>query len=140
MMREAQPQGQQSPNVAGSERARQAKQRRITRCSVCTCRIWFDPIRVVEPEEASEARLSWMLCKGCYHVLLRELRRSPIRSPLRLRIAMGMVAAERWPQAYSTQLRNYIYDRRWIVFMAVAFITAMILHLLVILIIAGMQH
>ncbi|HEY7417522.1 MAG TPA: hypothetical protein VH593_20230 [Ktedonobacteraceae bacterium] len=139
-MREAQSQGQQSAGVARLENTRQSKQRRITRCSVCTCRIWFEPIRVIEPEDAPEARLSWTLCNGCYQTLLRELRRSPIRSPLRLRIAMGMVAAERWPQAYSTQLRNYIYDRRWIVFMTAAFITAMILHLVVILIIAGMQH
>lgn len=86
-----------------------------------------------------EPRLSWTLCKGCYHALLAELRRSPIRSPLRLRIAIGLVASERWPQAYSTVVKNYIYDRRWIVFMAAGFFVAMLLHLIIIVMVAGMH-
>ncbi len=37
-----------------------------------------------------------------------EMRNSSIRSPVRLRIAMGFVAAERSPEAYkmSTQIRE----------------------------------
>lgn len=138
-MREAKPQGRQPADVIHPGNARRLKRRIITRCSVCTCRIWFDPMRVIEPEGVPETRLSWTLCKGCYHTLLRELRRSPVRSPLRIRIAMGMVASERWPQAYPTLLRNYIYDRRWIVFMAAAFIIAMILHLVIIVMVATMH-
>jgi hypothetical protein len=49
---------------------------------------------------------------------------------------MGLVASERWPQAYSTRMRNYIYDRRWIVFMGAGFFIAMILHLVIIVMIA----
>jgi len=71
---------------------------------------------------------------------MKELRRSPVRSPLRLRIAMGLVASERWPQAYSTRARLFVSDRRWIVFIAVSFIVAMLVHLVLIVMIAQMMH
>jgi hypothetical protein len=34
------------------------------------------------------------------------MRRSSIRSPARLRIALGLVAAERSPRAYNTEMRE----------------------------------
>jgi hypothetical protein len=108
-------------------------------CSVCTSRIWFDRVRVVEPEGVPEPRLSWILCKQCHTALAAELDRSPIHSPLRVRISMGLVASERWPHAYTTRVRQYVSDRRWVVFMAAAFITAMILHLVIIVMIAGIK-
>jgi hypothetical protein len=108
-------------------------------CSVCTTHIWFEPVYVTEPEDVPTPRLSWVLCKSCYQALQQEMERSPVRSPLRLRIAMGMIASERWPHAYSTRVREYINDRRWIVFMAAAFIIAMIIHLALIVMIAGIR-
>lgn len=105
------------------------KIRVTTTCAVCTCRIWFSPLRVTEPEDAPEPRQTWTLCKPCFQALLAEMRRSPVRSPLRIRIAMGLVASERWPQAYSTRVRLYISDRRWIIFIAASFIVAMLFHL-----------
>lgn len=121
------------------EGPRKYRRRTVTRCSVCSHRIWFRPIRLIEPEGVPEPRLSWALCKYCYKALLLEVRRSPIRSPLRLRIAMGLMAAERWPQAYPTRVRNYVSDRRWIIFIAVGFIIAMIVHLALIVAIAPMM-
>ena len=50
-----------------------------------------------------------------------EMHRSPIRSSSRLRIAMGLVAAERSPEAYNTS--THIRDQRefawimWLLFM-----------------------
>jgi len=117
------------------------KRRSRASCSVCTSRIWFDSMRIVEPEGVPEPRLSWILCKQCYTALATELERSPIQSPLRLRIAIGLVAAERWPYAYAytNKVRDYVSDRRWIIFMAAAFFTAMILHLVLIVMIGGMK-
>ncbi|GCE25907.1 hypothetical protein KDA_13910 [Dictyobacter alpinus] len=108
-------------------------------CSICTSRIWLDPVEMVEPEGVPEPRLSWVLCKSCHQFLQTEMGRSPVRSPLRLRIAMGMVAAERWPHAYSTRVREYVNDRRWIVFIAGSLILAMLLHLMLIVMIAGLN-
>jgi hypothetical protein len=64
------------------------------------------------------------------------MRRSPIRSPLRLRIAMGLVAAERAPQAYDEGDNEGISDHRWILVMAWGFGIAMILHLVLIVMLA----
>jgi hypothetical protein len=109
------------------------------RCAICTSRIWFAPVDIIEPESVPEPRLCWLLCNACYKALLAEVRRSPVRSPLRLRIAMGIVASERWPQAYPTRVRTFLNDRKWIVFIAVGFIVAMILHLMLIVMIAAIK-
>jgi hypothetical protein len=71
------------------------------RCSICTSFIWFYPIAVNEPAEAPEPRHEWILCKPCHKDLLAEMAHSSIRTPMRLRIAMGLVAAERSPKAYT---------------------------------------
>src|SRR5438270_11922801 len=76
------------------------------RCSICTSFIWFHPIALKEPAGAPEPRQEWLLCKPCHEALLVEMSRSSLRSPVRLRIAMGLVAAERSPKAYSTSTRS----------------------------------
>jgi hypothetical protein len=108
-------------------------------CSICTNHIWSEPIIVVEPDGVPEPQLSWQLCKTCHQALLIQLARSPVQSPLRVRIAMGLVAAERWPHAYATRVRDYVNDRRWIILMAVAFIVAMLIHLMIIVMIATLK-
>jgi hypothetical protein len=54
-----------------------------------------------EPPEAPEPRYEWTLCQPCHSALLAEMRRSSIRSSVRLRVAVGLVAAERSPRAYT---------------------------------------
>src|SRR5689334_23750191 len=73
------------------------------RCSVCSHFSWFYSITLKEPDEAPEPRREWVLCKSCFKVLVVEMFRSTVSSPARLRIAMGLVAAERSP-AYMTPL------------------------------------
>jgi hypothetical protein len=125
--------------ATGDENARKLKKRTGARCSICTRYVWFNPMQMTEPQDAPEPRLSWTLCKQCHAAVMAEMNTSRVRSPLRLRIAMGMVASERWPLAYSTRMRAYISDRRWIVFLAVGFMTAMIIHLILIVMVAGMR-
>ncbi len=121
------------------EGSRRQRRRVITRCSICNGRIWFHPLRVTEPEGVPEPRLNWALCKPCYHALLQEMRVSPVRSPLRLRVAIGIVASERWPQAYTTRVRMYLADRRLMVLIAVGLIMTMIIHLVILVAIAGLH-
>ncbi len=121
------------------EGSRRQRRRVITRCSICNGRIWWHPLRIVEPDGVPEPRLNWTLCKPCYRALLEQMRISPVRSPLRLRIAIGIVASERWPQAYSTRVRMYLADRRLLVFMAVGLIMVMIIHLAILVAIAGLR-
>ncbi len=121
--------------VVGGESSRKAKKRTNEHCSICTNRIRYDAVHLMEPEGVPEPRRSWILCQECYQVLLVEMRRSPIRTPLRLRIAMGLVASERWPQSYSTS-SIMLGDRKKILFIAWTFAIAMILHLALIVMIA----
>jgi hypothetical protein len=83
---------------------------RFRRCSICASLIWFSPIALKEPMGAPEPRREWSLCKPCHDALLVEMHRSPVRSPTRLRIAMGLVAAERSPEAYNTS--SHIREQR----------------------------
>ena len=97
------------------------------RCSICTSFIWFHPIALKEPVEAPEPRHEWVLCKPCHEALLVEMHRSSIRSPVRLRIAMGLVAAERSPNAYTINTsmreqqdfqREFAWGMRLLIFFA----------------------
>jgi hypothetical protein len=60
------------------------------------------PVALKEPLGAPEPRQEWILCQPCYEALLVEMRRSSILSPVRLRIAIGLVASVRSPGAYTT--------------------------------------
>ena len=98
-------------------------------------RTWFHAIPLMEPEGVPEPRQEWTLCRRCHEALLVQMRLSPIRSPLRLRIAMGLVAAERSPYAYAP-LRTRLNDRTWIIVIAWGFGIAMLLHLALIVMLA----
>ena len=91
------------------------------RCSVCTSFIWFYPIVLNEPDEAPEPRQQWVLCKPCHKALLVEMARSSIRSPMRLRIAMGLVAAERSPKAYASEFQTFQREFAWFTWAMVLF-------------------
>jgi hypothetical protein len=83
------------------------------RCSICLRFILFHPIVLKEPVEVPEPRHEWILCKACHEALLMEMYRSSIRSPVRLRIAMGLVAAERSPKAYSNEQQVFQREFAW---------------------------
>jgi hypothetical protein len=108
------------------EAGQRARWYKPIRCSICTSLIWLRPIVLKEAVGAPEPRYEWVLCKPCHKALLVEMLRSTIRSPVRLRIAMGLVAAERSPKAYtmSTQAREQRAFQRefaWLVRLLVLF-------------------
>ena len=76
------------------------------RCSICTHFILFHSIAIKEPIDAPEPRHEWFLCKPCHEALLIEMRRSTLRSSIRLRIAIGLVAAERSPKSYTVNTKT----------------------------------
>lgn len=125
------------PNVENQrDTTRKTRRRVTTRCSICTHRTWFNAVPITEPQGVPDPRREWTLCTECHAALLMEMRRSPIRSPLRLRIAMGLVAAERSPEAYQRLEDGSMSDHRWIVVLAWGFGIAMILHLILIVMLA----
>jgi hypothetical protein len=58
---------------------------------------------------------------------------------LRLRIAIGLVAADRWPKSRSSTY-TMLGDRRKILFIVWTFIIAMLVHLALIVYIAMIAH
>ena len=115
--------------------AQQAEKRGSVRCSICTRRTWFNATYHIEPLGVPEPRQSWTLCKRCHTLLLAEMERSPVLSPLRLRIAMGIIAADRSPYVYAPTHRA-LTDRNWIVIIAWLFGIAMLLHLALVVMLA----
>ena len=60
------------------------------------------------------------------------MHRSPVRSPARLRIAMGLVAAERSPDAYNTS--SHIREQReFVIIMWLLFLFGL-LHLVILVV------
>lgn len=121
--------------VTRRDNSRKTRRHLTSRCSICTRRTWFDAIPIMEPAGVPDPRRRWVLCSDCHVALLDEMRRSPVRSPLRLRIAMGLVAAERSPQVNQQSYRA-MTDHTWIVVLAWGFGIAMVLHLLLIVMLA----
>jgi hypothetical protein len=124
-----------SSSAIATRRAELRKARPPVRCSICMRRTWLNATHLIEPLGVPEPRQSWTLCKRCHTVLLVEMERSPILSPLRLRIAMGIVAADRSPYVYAPSHKP-ISDRTWIIVMAWGFGIAMLLHLVLIVMLA----
>ncbi len=104
------------------------------RCSICYRRIWNGALLLKEPAEAPAPQHIWTLCKTCHDAVQTQLVRSPLRSPLRVRVATGLVAAERWPRA-----RRYTgerSDRIWTAVLFWGFLGVMFFHLAIIVILA----
>ena len=121
--------------ATGSEELQNAGKRASVRCSICDRRTWLHATHLVEPPGVPEPRQSWTLCKRCHAALLAEMERSPVLSPLRLRIAMGIVASERSPYIYAPTHKP-LTERNWIVIIAWMFGIAMLLHLVLIVMLA----
>ncbi len=138
-MKDAMGRGGPAVVVGQTGNYRKAKKRTNEHCSICTSRIWFDAVHLMESEDVPEPRHAWVLCRECYQALVVEMRRSPVRTPLRLRIAIGLVASERWPQSYSSSYAM-IGDRRKVIFIVWAFVIAMLVHLALIVMIAMIAH
>jgi hypothetical protein len=118
--------GNDETDATWRETGQRGRWNRPLRCSICTRLILFHPIALKEPIDAPEPRHEWILCKPCHEAVLVEMRRSAIRSPVRLRIAVGLVAAERSPNAYpvNTKTREQQeFDREfaWFVWAIVLF-------------------
>ncbi len=99
------------------------------RCSICNIRLRASAVPIIKSEDVPQPRHSWILCRDCYQEVVAEVRRSPVRTPLRLRIAVGMVASSRSPDSYSSTAHAVRDDYRKFIFIAIVFILAMLVHL-----------
>src|SRR5690242_14060710 len=84
----------------------------VLRCAICARRLGSTLAYLEETGDIPEPRQSWLLCGGCDEAVHQELERSPVRSPLRLRVAVGLVAAERTPAARRARF-GQLSDMAW---------------------------
>jgi hypothetical protein len=68
-------------------------------CAICLRRTAGDMFMLRECLDLAVPRQAWLLCWACFAAVIAELERSMLRTPLRIRIAVGMVAAERSPRS-----------------------------------------
>lgn len=73
-------------------------------CAICTRRISDGMFAFHERADLSVPGQTWLLCTECASAVVTRLERSSAHSPLRIRIAVGVVAAERRPQRRPTIL------------------------------------
>jgi hypothetical protein len=79
----------------------------VGRCDICarrTAQRMYDLYEHLDPRVSPLACRSWRLCEECAAAVKTEVERAALRTPLRVRIAVGIVAAERRPAHRQTVL------------------------------------
>jgi hypothetical protein len=104
---------------------------RYVRCSICEHRVGGSVTYLEETGDVPDPRQSWTLCQTCAAAVRVEMERSPVLGALRVRIAVGLVAAERSPRAWRRP-RSGMTDDAWLHFLFWGFGIAMFVHIVVI--------
>jgi hypothetical protein len=106
------------------------------RCDICERRLGKSLFFIEETGDVPDERRSWTLCEGCHTAVREQLAISPVRTPLRLRVAVGLVASERTPEARRTNF-GQLNDESWFKVFFWLFPITMIVHLLIVVAVAG---
>lgn len=106
------------------------------RCAICARRLGNAICYLEETGDVPPPRQSWMLCTTCNDAVKQQMALAPVRSPIRLRVAIGMVATERTPAARRAR-RGQLTDTSWYKLLFWAFLLAMLIHLALIVALAG---
>jgi len=109
------------------------------RCTICGHRLGSSIIFLEETGDVPEPRQSWMVCGACDAAVKERLAASPLRSPLRLRVAVGLVASERTPTARRAKFWDPS-DAAWAKIFLWLFLITMLVHLAVIVAVAGISR
>ncbi len=106
-----------------------------TRCAICQRRLGRSIHFLEETGDVPAPRQSWALCDSCNDAVREQMRLSPVRGSLRLRVAIGLVATERTPSARRARF-GQLTDQRWESLLFWAFLLFMLAHLALIVFIA----
>lgn len=106
-----------------------------TRCAICQRRLGRSIHFLEETGDVPAPRQSWALCDRCNDAVREQMRLSPIRGSLRLRVAIGLVATERTPSARRARF-GQLTDQRWETLLFWAFLLFMLGHLALIVFVA----
>jgi hypothetical protein len=106
-----------------------------TRCAICRRRLGRSIHFLEETGDVPGPRQSWALCDSCNDAVREQMRQSPVRGSLRLRIAIGLVATQRTPAARRARF-GQLTDQRWESLLFWAFLLFMLAHLALIVFVA----
>ena len=122
---------------AGPSEGHQPARSAGLRCAICERKLGKSLHFVEETGDVPEPRGSWLLCDECDAAVHEQLARTPIQSPLRLRIAVGLAASERTPAARRAAF-GQMSDRSWALLFLWLLPLTMIVHLAIIVWVAGL--
>lgn len=80
------------------------------RCSICDRRLDRTAFYLTESDDAPAPGRAWLLCLTCNTEVQSELERSPVRSPLRTRVAVALVGSARAPQNRARWWQGRFWD------------------------------
>jgi hypothetical protein len=111
----------------------------LSRCAICGRHAGVYERILEEPATSAARGVTWRLCEDCFVAVGRELERAELRTPARVRVALGLVAAERghrahpsiWSERYWEQLSDRGQDRLLIWIFYVAFVVHALAFMLV---------
>jgi hypothetical protein len=106
-----------------------------TRCAICQRRLGRSIHFLEETGAVPEPRQSWALCDSCNGAVREQMRLSPMRGDLRLRVAIGLVATERTPSARRARF-GQLSDSHWETLLFWSFLLFMLAHLAIIVFVA----
>jgi len=109
------------------------------RCSICRRRLGDAVDYLEETGDQPDQLQSWLLCEDCNDAVKQQMAQAPIRSPMRLRVAVALVSTERTPAARRMK-RGQLTDAGWTKLLFWTFVLAMLAHLAVIVFVAGIAH
>lgn len=110
------------------------------RCDVCGQPLGSRAFYLEEDADLPNPRQAWTICAACNDAVLLQLDRSDVQTPLRLRVAIGVVASERaTPDSLSARLpdpaRERLADRRMERLLIALFLFLFIIHALIFILI-----
>lgn len=119
------------------------------RCAICDRRSSGPLYRVVESIPLDDEPRSWLLCVDCAAAVRQEVDRADLRTPLRVRIAVGIVALQRrsrhyhfWNEQFWEEDDDEAQTRivKWFIFGLVIFKTLFIVLVIAYVVVAQGAH
>ncbi|HKS69719.1 MAG TPA: hypothetical protein VJQ45_04835 [Ktedonobacterales bacterium] len=112
------------------------------RCDVCGGLLGSKAYYFEEDAELPDPRQAWTICAACNDAVLQQLDRVAVQTPMRLRVAVAVVASERaTPDSLSARLpdpaRDRLADRRMERLLIALFLFLFIIHALVFIVIVA---
>ncbi len=126
-----------APAVASSSAEETKWRHSIVRCQICARKLGKSLFFVEETGDVPPPRQSWVLCQACNDAVHQQMEISPVQSPVRLRVAVGLVATMRTPAARRAHFGQFSDDSWLKIFVWLLAIT-LVVHFAVLVAIAAL--